>query len=87
MAWSDWIGGIGGSSSKSKSSSKGGVKTTHHLSTAGKGGSKRNHSHTIVRESGGRKTAHAVPHKDNRKKMTTHPGILTRVIFIWIIKD
>jgi hypothetical protein len=86
MAWSDWIGGIGGSSSKSKSSSKGGVKTTHHLSTAGKGGSKRNHSHTIVRESGGRKTAHAVPHKDNRKNDNS-PGHTNPGDFIWIIKD
>ncbi len=67
MGWLGWITGSGGSSSNTKVQRSGGVTKTHHLSTAG-GGSKSNHAHVIVRESGGRKTAHAVPHKDNRNK-------------------
>jgi hypothetical protein len=67
MSWSGWLTGKGGSQSNSKTERSGGVTKTHFLSTAGKGGSKSNHSHTIVRESGGRKTAHCVPHKGNRK--------------------
>lgn len=67
MGWLGWILGSNGSSSNTKVERSGGVKKTHHISTAG-GGSKQNHSHVIVRESGGRKTAHCVPHKKNRKK-------------------
>lgn len=65
MGWLGWVTGAGGSSSNTKVERSGGVTRTHHLSTAG-GGSKQNHSHVIVRESGGRKTAHCVPHKNKR---------------------
>ncbi len=67
MGWGSWFKNSDGTSSSTKTRSSGGVKETHHLVTD-KGGSKRNHSHVIVRESGGRKSAHCVPHKDNRKK-------------------
>ncbi len=65
MGWGDWLKGSGGSESKTKTERSGGTKTTHHLNT--KGGSRQNHTHVIVREKGDRKTAHCVPHKNNRK--------------------
>lgn len=67
MGWLGWILGVDGSSSNTKVERSGGTRKTHHLSTAG-GGSKQDHSHVIVRESGGRKTAHCVPQKNGRKK-------------------
>ena len=68
MGWSSWLTNSGGSQSMTKVERTSTGTKTHYLSTAGKGGSKRNHSHTIVRNSDGRTTAHSVPHKDNRKK-------------------
>lgn len=67
MGWLGWLTGSDGLSSNKKVERSGGTKKTHFLSTAG-GGSKQNHSHTIIRESRGRKTAHCVPHKNNRNK-------------------
>ncbi len=67
MGWLGWLLGSDGSSSNSKVERSGDSTKTHFLSTAG-GGSKENHSHVIVRESGGRKTAHCVPQKKNRNK-------------------
>ncbi len=68
MGWFGWTKDSAGNESNTKVEKKGGTTYTHHLSTAGRGGSRSNHSHTIVRERGGRKTAHCVPHKHNRKK-------------------
>lgn len=67
MGWLGWILGNDGSSSNTKTEKGNGFTKTHILSTAG-GGSKQNHSHIIVRDKGGRTTAHCVPQKNSRRK-------------------
>lgn len=44
----------------------GDVKETHHLTTAG-GGTRKDHSHVVIREKAdGTKSAHAAPRKSKR---------------------
>lgn len=76
MGWGGWFSsGNGEAASKNvdSESSRSGNAETHHISTAGGGkhhsggGDRGNHSHTIVQhKSGGTKSSHSVPHKNNR---------------------
>lgn len=76
MGWSLWTksgSGEAASKSVSASQSRSGYPETHHISTAGGGkhhpggGDRDNHTHVVVQhKEGGKKSAHAVPHKHNR---------------------
>jgi hypothetical protein len=66
MADKRWQKNDDGSESTMTVRIKDGVKETHHLTTAG-GGTKKDHSHIVIRETeSGRKTAHANTRKSRR---------------------
>ena len=68
MGWSNWFSsGNGGETKVKTEKSSDGSKTTHFLNTTG--GSRKNHSHTVVKSGsdGKAKSAHHTGLKDQRK--------------------
>jgi hypothetical protein len=66
MADKRWQKNDDGSESTTKVRQVGDVKETHHLTTAG-GGTRKDHSHVVIREKAdGTKSAHAAPRKSKR---------------------
>jgi hypothetical protein len=66
MGWTGWTQNDNGSVSNEKVTEySDGSSKTEYLNTTG--GSKENHTHVIITEkSDGTKSAHCVPHKNNR---------------------
>jgi len=66
MADKRWQKNDDGSESTTKVKQVGDVKETHHLTTAG-GGTRKDHSHVVIREKAdSKKSPHAVPRKSKR---------------------
>lgn len=76
MGWSDWFSSSDGEASSKDvepDESRSGNVETHYISTAGSGthhsggGDRDNHNHVVVQHKpDGTKSAHCVPHKQNR---------------------